>query len=76
MNRRTIQLSIASLCLLGGIYYHSTQLHQNVLNDLAFENMEALASSEDDPDGNYLCFGWGDIDCYGEKVARKTTGLR
>lgn len=76
MKRKTIQSGIALLCLLGGMYFYSTQSDKNVLNDLAFENIEALASIEDDPNENYWCYGRGDIECHGRKVERKTSGFR
>ena len=43
MKRKTIKSGIIFLCLLGGIHFYSTQSPKNVLNDLAFENIEALA---------------------------------
>lgn len=75
MKRKTIQSGIALLCLLGGMYFYSTQSDKNVLNDLAFENIEALAL-EEGPNENFVCFGWGDIECHGRKVERKTSGFR
>ncbi|MBC8603076.1 NVEALA domain-containing protein [Parabacteroides acidifaciens] len=76
MKRKIIQSGIALLCLLGGLYFYSTPSDKNILNDLAFENIEALASAEDDSNENYLCYGWGDIECHGRKVERKYSGFR
>ncbi|MEA4808417.1 hypothetical protein SDC9_61987 [bioreactor metagenome] len=76
MKRKTIKSGIALLCLLGGIYFYYTQSDKSVLSDLAFENIEALALPEEDPNENYRCYGWGDIECHGDKVERKTSGLR
>lgn len=76
MKRKIIKSSIALLCLSGGIYFHSAQSEKDALNDLAFENIEALALTEEDPNENYRCYNWGDIECHGDKVERKTGGLR
>ena len=75
MKRKTIQSGIALLCLLGGLYFYSIQSDKNVLNDLAFENIEALAF-EEGPNENFRCYGCGDIECHGIKVERKTSGFR
>lgn len=42
--------------------------------DLVFNNIEALANTEGE--GEFFCFGTGSIDCYGDKVEIKYTGLR
>lgn len=76
MKRKTVKSCIALLCLSGGMYFHSIQSDKNVINDLAFKNIEALALTEEDPDENYWCYGWGDIECHGDKVERKTSGFR
>lgn len=76
MKRKTIKSGIIFLCLLGGIYFYSTQSPKNVINDLVFENIEALALPEEDPEENFKCYGWGDIECHGKKVERKTSGFR
>ena len=75
MKRKTIQSSIAFLCLLGGLYFYPIQSDKNILTDLAFENIEALAF-EEGPNENFACYGWGDIECHGIKVERKTSGFR
>ena len=72
---RLFNQSIALLCLLGGLYFYSIQSDKNVLNDLAFENIEALAF-EEGPNENFRRYGWGDIECHGIKVERKTSGFR
>lgn len=76
MKRKTIKSGIALLCLLGSMYFYSTQSEKKVLNDLAFENIEALALPEGGPIENYKCYGWGDIECHGDKVERMTSGFR
>lgn len=75
MKRKIIQLGIIALCLLGSLYFNNIQSHNDALTDLAFENIEALASGEG-PNENFMCYNWGDIECHGIKVERKTTGLR
>ena len=54
MKRKTIQSGIALLCLLGGLYFYPIQSDKNVLTDLAFENIEALAF-EEGPNENFAC---------------------
>lgn len=76
MKKNTIKLGLVSLCLMGGIYfYHSSDTEKSIINNLTLTNIEALASGEDFNE-NFNCIGYGDIDCYGYKVARKYTGLR
>ena len=31
---------------------------------------------EEGPNENFRCYGWGDIECHGIKVERKTSGFR
>lgn len=75
MKRKTIKSGIALLCLLGGMYFHSISSEKNELNNLAFKNIEALAL-EEGPGENFACYGWGEIECHGIRVERKTTGFR
>lgn len=76
MKKNIIKLGLVSLCLMGGIYfYHSSDTEKSIINNLTLTNIEALASGEDFNE-NFNCIGYGDIDCYGYKVARKYTGLR
>ena len=49
---------------------------KNVLNDLAFENIEALALTEEDPEENFKCYGWGDIRMSWKKVEVKYSGFQ
>ena len=37
--------------------------------------IKALAF-EEGPNENFRCYGWGDIECHGIKVERKTSGFR
>lgn len=74
MKKKIIKLGLISLSLIGGIYLYSTDLNKDNLNDLAFENIEAIAAGE--AGGNFNCYGYGDIDCHGYRVERMYTGLR
>lgn len=74
MKKNIIKLGLISLSLIGGIYFYSTNSNKENLNDLAFENIEAIAAGESG--GNYICFGNGDIDCHGNRVERMYSGLR
>lgn len=47
-------------------------MKQNTLDSLAFQNIEALAQSENDA-GAY-CYGIGSVDCRGHKVEYKISG--
>lgn len=74
MKKNIIKLGLISLTLIGGIYFYSTNSNKENLNDLAFENIEAIAAGE--AGGNFKCYGYGDIDCHGYRVERMYTGLR
>lgn len=73
MKKKIIKLGLISLSLIGGIYPYSTDLNKDNLNDLAFENIEAIAAGE--AGGNYKCFGYGDIDCHGYRVEKMYSGF-
>lgn len=73
MKKKIIKLGLISLSLIGGIYLYSTDLNKDNLNDLAFENIEAIAAGE--AGGNYKCFGYGDIDCHGYRVEKMYSGF-
>lgn len=59
---------------LGVIYGASRYLGTETVSDLAFQNVEALAQGEGFNE-NFICINPGDIDCYGDKVDYKMTGL-
>lgn len=46
MKKNIIKLVLISLTLIGGIYFYSTNSNKENLNDLAFENIEAIARSK------------------------------
>lgn len=60
------------VCLISGLCFWTNQ--KNDLPSLLLDNIEALAYGEHG-DGVY-CYGDGSIDCYGDKVEMKITGLR
>lgn len=75
MKKSIIKLGIISTFLLGGAYFYlSSDSEKSLLNDLALKNMDALAGGEGSG-SNYDCFGSGDINCHGHKVARAYEGL-
>ena len=64
MRKKLLKTGVALLSLLGGFYFYSNQFGEKKVKDLLFENIEALATSEEDPGENYACYGYGDIDCH------------
>ncbi len=76
MRKKLLKTGVALLSLLGGFYFYSNQFGEKKVKDLLFENIEALATSEEDPGENYACYGYGDIDCHGVKVEVKFSGFR
>lgn len=75
MKKNIIKLGIISNFLLGGAYfYQSSYSEKSLLNNLALKNIDALADGEG-TGSNYDCFGSGDINCHGHKVARAYEGL-
>lgn len=75
MKKNIIKLGLVSICLIGSIYFYLlSNSDKNIISNLALANTEALANGEYNE--NFDCIGYGDIDCYGYKVARKYTGLR
>ena len=69
MKKKTVlKLLFIASCLVAVcslFYSHET----NTLDSLAFQNIEALAQSENDA-GAY-CYGIGSVDCRGHKVEYK-----
>ena len=73
MKRKTFaKLILATGCLVAA-YCLSDNRGTTDLNQLAFQNIEALAQGENDADAN--CFGCGSVDCRGHKVEYKISGL-
>lgn len=75
MKKSIIKSGIISTFLFGGIYFYlSNDSEKDLLNDFAFENIEAIAQ-EENPGENYRCYGHGDINCHGYKVEKAYIGL-
>ena len=65
MKKRVSAVVIVLVCL-GGVACIKTLSTSSVgLPQLAFDNIEALASGESSA---YRCYGIGDVDCHGDKV--------
>ena len=72
MKKKLITVIIVVLCI-GGIYLFRTNKNE-MIDDLSFKNIEALAEGESG--GGYRCYGVGSIDCHSHKVEEMYTGLR
>ena len=68
---------ISKLLFIGGViiasFYFLTE-ENNTVETLLFANIEALASGEGGGSA-YRCYGWGNIDCYGNKVEFMIDGM-
>ena len=70
-NKRVSAVVIVLVCL-GGVACIKTLSTSSVgLPQLAFDNIEALASGESSA---YRCYGIGDVDCHGDKVDKMYSG--
>ena len=75
MKKKGLKIAIVFICMgMAGIFWQNRQTVS--LNELALENVEALAQGEGYgfPE-NFICFNIGDIDCYGDKVDYKYSGF-
>ena len=71
MKKRVSAVVIVLVCL-GGVACIKTLSTSSVgLPQLAFDNIEALASGESSA---YRCYGIGDVDCHGDKVDKMYSG--
>lgn len=71
-----IKKGVIVLSLCGTGYFGYTASQTSLINDLALENIEALANNEgNQPTENYQCYGWGEVDCYRHKVKVKYSGF-
>ena len=71
MKKRVLAVVIVLVCL-GGVPCIKTLSTPSVgLPQLAFDNIEALASGESSA---YRCYGIGDVDCHGDKVDKMYSG--
>lgn len=72
MKKTIFKLMIASCVATAGYYQYSQQ--ENNINDVVFQNIEALAGDEHYVD--IFCYGNGSVECEGIKVEMKIEGLR
>lgn len=71
MKKKVLAVVIVLVCL-GGVACIKTLSASSVgLPQLALDNIEALASGEND---TYRCYGTGDVDCHGYKVDKMYSG--
>ncbi len=73
MKKKTVlKLLFIASCLVAmySLFYSN---ETNALDNLAFQNIEALAQDENDAGAN--CYGCGSVDCRGYKVEYKISGL-
>lgn len=72
MKRKNVmKVILLVLCMAGGCLFQFGN-KQAVLNDLAMDNIEALAGGEGT--GGYTCLGSGSVDCHGDYVEIKVDG--
>ncbi len=69
MKKKIVKVFLAIICM-GGLFY-LYQSTPNTINDLTFDNIEALASGESNE--NFNCLGVGSIECKGYKYKYKIT---
>lgn len=71
MKRLILKISFLLVAIVG--IYCFQEKENDTINNLAFENIEALAAGEGG--GSTTCIGSGSIDCYGIKVDWKITSF-
>ena len=72
MKKKTLLKLIFTVSCLLAAYCLLNNRETMALNQLAFQNIEALANGEDE--GNTDCFGRGSVDCRGYHVEDKISG--
>lgn len=70
-----IKAGLVLSSLFGAWYFCNTTSQKSLINNLAFENIEALAGDGEGSHENYICINSGEIDCNGIKVEEKRTGF-
>lgn len=74
--KNVFKLCVIAACICAGCYANrSTSSQEEGLENLYMRNVEALASGEGGGT-RYYCFGTGEIDCNGQKVAQVIYNLR
>ena len=71
MKKRVSAVVIVLVCLCGVACIKTLSTSSVGLPQLAFDNIEALASGESSA---YRCYGIGDVDCHGDKVDKMYSG--
>lgn len=75
MKRNVLKLMMGiAVCIGCGMYGYTNQVKETKISPLALENIEALAQGENE--GNYYCYGSGDIPCAGRTVKYRYNNLR
>lgn len=73
MKKKYLKTLLVLACVSVATYLSMTSPSTPVINNLLFDNVEALASGEGN--GDYFCIGVGSIDCAGFKHDKKYTYL-
>ncbi len=73
--KNMIKAGLVLSSLFGAWYFYNTTSPKNLVNDLAFENIEALAGDSEGANENYICINHGEVDCNGIKVDAKYSGF-
>lgn len=74
--KNIVKTGLALSSLLGVWYFCHITSQKTSINDLAFDNIEALARDETTPPTeNYRCYGWGEVDCHGYDVEVMYSGF-
>lgn len=75
MKRNVLKLMMGiAVCIGCGVYGYTNQVKEAKISPLALENIEALAQGEEE--GNYLCYGSGDIPCENRCVKYRLDNVR
>jgi hypothetical protein len=72
MVKNILKVTVALVCM-GGMYLFTRSSQSQPLTDLAKANIEALAQGEES-NGNYKCYGSGNVECNGLFVQYKISG--
>lgn len=70
--KKNVKLILVAGCLVAA-YNFSGNRETFDLNELAFQNIDALAQDENDENAD--CFGYGSVDCRTHKVEFKISGF-
>ena len=71
MKKNVIKLLLIAVVIISA--YCSLSKEKDTVETLLFDNIEALASGEGS--STYHCFGWGNVNCYGNKVEYMIDGM-